>query len=383
MKIVNICLVAYIDGWGYQDNLLPEYEKTAGHEVVVIASANHFPSYIDKETKETIQKKGHDYYYNGVHIYRINNYINTSNLTFICTGIYSILKKEKPDIIFHHGINSSSLHICSLYKALNKNIKIYVDNHADYINESKNKLWNRLIIGGWLKITTGLIQKNIDAFLGVTPARCIYLNERFGIQKDNIFLLPIGCDSKNFDSISQSISDIKKDFGIPSNSFIISSGGKMGKDKGTIELIKAFNAIRKDNYYLILYGKFTDKESEELSKDSQNIIYAGWCDRTKTLKILKMSNIAIWPIHHTTLIEDAIAASTPLIIRKTMNTIHLIDGNGEFIHQGTQEEIISAINKLTSNYKKYTIKATEIRNKIDYKNIVNQIISANFGTWCY
>ena len=46
MKIVHICMIAYIDGWGYQDNLLPEYMANAGHDVVVITNNNKFPSYL-------------------------------------------------------------------------------------------------------------------------------------------------------------------------------------------------------------------------------------------------------------------------------------------------------------------------------------------------
>ena len=39
MKIVHICLSGlYMDGWGYQDNMLAKYHKKAGHDVYVIAN---------------------------------------------------------------------------------------------------------------------------------------------------------------------------------------------------------------------------------------------------------------------------------------------------------------------------------------------------------
>ena len=39
MKIVHLCLSNfYIDNFGYQENILPKYNKDDGHEVTIIAS---------------------------------------------------------------------------------------------------------------------------------------------------------------------------------------------------------------------------------------------------------------------------------------------------------------------------------------------------------
>lgn len=382
MKIVNVSLSVYLDDWGYQENLLPEYELKAGHEVVMIASSNHFPSYLDEKEKKKILEKGKDYYYNGIHIYRVKSFLNTSNQNFICTRIYHILKKEKPDIIFHHGINSSSLPICAFYKMRKKGAKLYVDSHADSINESRYTLWNWVMIKGWLRMTTKLISPWVDRFLGVTPARCVYLNEAFGVSSKKISLLPIGGDTDTYNSIKQSVDEIKGEFKFPKEAIIISSGGKMGKEKGTIELIKAFKTIRQDNFYLVLYGKFSDKETENLALNTEGISYLGWRNRIDTLKILKMSNIAIWPIHHTTLIEDAVVAQTPLIVRKTLNTTHLMDGNGVFLSNGTKEEIEVAILKILQNYDSYKSHTKSVKDKIDYKSIAHQVITGTFPRNC-
>ena len=52
MRIVHICISApYIDGWGYQENLLPRYLQKAGTENYVIASMNDFPVYLKPEAK--------------------------------------------------------------------------------------------------------------------------------------------------------------------------------------------------------------------------------------------------------------------------------------------------------------------------------------------
>jgi 1,2-diacylglycerol 3-alpha-glucosyltransferase len=39
MKIVHLCLSAfYVEGFGYQENVIPRYNRKDGHEVVIIAS---------------------------------------------------------------------------------------------------------------------------------------------------------------------------------------------------------------------------------------------------------------------------------------------------------------------------------------------------------
>lgn len=377
MKIVNLCMVAYIDGWGYQDNLLPEYEAKLGYDTVVIASANHFPNYVNEEIKEDIKSKGKDYYCNGVHVYRRNTYMTTTNLHFWSTGIYKILKKERPDIIFHHGINSSSLLICFLYKIWHPYVSICVDNHADFINQSSSKIWNFIILRCFLRGLLSPFYKRVTKFYGVTPGRCDFLQKVFNIDSEYIDLLPIGADTDKVDEIQLTKIELLDKYAFPNDAFVLIMGGKMGKDKGTYELIQAFISIKQSmpTLVLLLFGTFTDEDTKKLAEDTNGVYIMGWCDRKTTLELLKLAHIAIWPIHHTTLIEDAIASSIPIIVRKTSNTSHLVEGNGEFVIEGNQIEITTAIMRVMKNYTYYQENALKIRTKYSYRNIVRKIVN--------
>lgn len=375
MKIVNICMTAYLDGWGYQDNLLPDYEAKAGHDVIVIAQSGHFPKFMSGKAIDEIKQKGNDYYYGKVHIYRIKAFLNTSGQAFLCTGIYRHLKKEQPDVIFHHGINSSSLLVCVLYKALHPKTTLFVDNHADSINESKHKLWNNLVLHGLLRGIVLLTSRYVSKYYGVTPGRCTYLHDMFGAPKEKIELLPIGGDTDLIESIKETREELRNKYNLPKISIIICSGGKMGKEKGTDHLISAFSKLRIKNpgIQLLLFGKFLDKETEALASNTDGVFCMGWCDRTKTLELLKLSDIAIWPIHHTTLIEDAVALALPVIVRRTSNTSHLVSTNGVFVNTGSEEEIINAIDQILSDYDAYKRNAEKVKDKFSYKNIVRII----------
>ena len=118
----------------------------------------------------------------------------------------------------------------------------------------------------------------------------------------------------------------------------------MGIDKGTYDLINAIEELGTEHKIrLVLFGKFEDNETHELAKTKKFVTIHEWCDRIKTLELLKLADVACWPIHHTTLNEDAIAVETPLIIRKTGTTMHLVDGNGMWLKSGNKDELKKVI----------------------------------------
>ena len=72
MKIVHVCIsMPYVDGWGYQENLLPQYLQTAGTQNSVITSANDLPLYLSSQKRTEIASMGNDYHLGEIHIKRI------------------------------------------------------------------------------------------------------------------------------------------------------------------------------------------------------------------------------------------------------------------------------------------------------------------------
>lgn len=382
MKIVHICLSGYIDGWGYQENLLPAYQAKAGHDVYVITSSNHFPVSIDNFKKKEIEQKGLDYIFEDVRILRIRTYINKNSLSLFGLSLYEILKSVKPDVIFHHNVMLPSLFFAVLYKFTNKSTHIVVDNHADKINQTKKKIWfvlyYRLITRSLLKLLTPYIVK----YYGVTPARCDYLNSVYGVPFKKIDLLPIGGDKELVNSIEDNLVHLKTKHNLPVDSKIIISGGKMGRNKGTISLIEAFKSINNDDHsvLLVLFGSFLDEDTRLIAQSTSGVYIYGWCDRRNSLELLKLSHVACWPVHHTTLIEDAISCSVPIVIRKTNNTIHLVKGNGLFVENGDTKELKIALKNIINEkeYNHFKIKAKELSCQYSYDRIARKVINDIF-----
>lgn len=373
MKIFNICNGCYNEGWGYQENLLPEYEVKAGYDTYVFASRNHFPTYIDDEEKATIIGRGNSYSFNGVHIYRYNTYFHTPGVVFFTSHLLRTLLKEKPDIIFQHGIHFSLLKSV-LFKLMYKKTIIFVDSHTDYINQSRKVVWNfilrKILLGGVVLLSSLFVKK----FYGVSPGRCDYLNKVYPIQLSKISLLPIGFDVDLIKEINDS--NFRERYNINNDAFILCMGGKLEERKGTINLIKSYQKLREyvPNLILVVFGKILDEATKCAIADDKTIINVGWCDRNETIRVLKQSQIAIWPIHHTTLIEDAVGCATPIIVRKTGNTQHLVENNGILITEGNEHELAESIKTIYDKYGVFKAGALQIQNKYSYHAIVRQIV---------
>lgn len=59
--------------------------------------------------------------------------------------------------------------------------------------------------------------------------------------------------------------------------------------------------------------------------------------------------MAVWPKLHTTLVEDAVATNTPLILRYQGSTSHHIRGNGAYLFTGTSIEIRQILDILSNS----------------------------------
>jgi glycosyltransferase involved in cell wall biosynthesis len=371
MKIVHFCPI-YIDNLGYQENLLPFYFKKMGHEVCVI-TPNKLPANFNKTINPN--KK---YYLDGVEIRRIDVFLYVSFTLFATRKLYKNLKDLKPEMLFHHNIDFFSLMICVFYKSKHPECKLFVDNHADMINKTKSSIWFAFYYKFILRIVTKLSSPFVEKFYGVTLGRCDFLEQVFGVNSSKIKLLPIGADTISADKIKADKPELRKKFNITPTDFIIISGGKMGTDKGTDILIAAINHLNKiyPSIKLLLFGQYNDQITLDAIEKSTCVIKFDWCDRIQTLELLKLADISVWPIHHTTLIEDSIACLTPVILRKTRTTEHLLCDDDIYLNECNVDTIIEAIVTIFSDKTgKYFDNTSFIRNNIDYNKIVDEIIS--------
>jgi len=376
IKILHICQY-YNDGWGYQENLLPRYQAKLGHKVVVITSDRR-PYYMGDGNPRIIGTGTFDD--NGIRVERLPIKWEFRNRFVVFKDLMNALEREKPDYIFHHGLTMPSLIVASKYKRKHLNTFLATDNHADLNISARNILWRNFYYRWFWRLKLSPLINNVDIIFGVTPARCYFPVHLLGVPLEKVRLLPIGADIDEVKKIHLNREVIRDEFNIPKDDLIVIAGGKLNSKKGINRLIDALHNIEHQNIKLVLFGSLTDELKEKVSK-SNKIIFVGWLNRQNTLKVLYSSDLAIWPGIHTTLIEDAIAVGTPILLRYHGSTSHHIRGNGLYLFKGDVLEIYQSLKMLFDNkevLEKMRINAIKQRDVLSYDQIAKESIEYYF-----
>ena len=319
MKIVMLCDF-YNEKLEYQENLLAKYYTKHGHDVVIITSTYYsvFDYYSDKYDKNIPSSEAN---INGVKVIRLRYSFNILNRLRKYTGIFEILVKEAPSLIFVHDIMLNIFEVVK-YKKKNPKCSVIMDYHADYSNSAKNWISLKILHGIIRKYYLDRSKKYIDKIFPVVPAGFVFLNEVYNIPYDDMELLPLGADTdlgKNTRLNNEGI-NIRKKYGINSNDFVIFSGGKLDPRKKLELLIEAFIYIDNPNCYLFIIGDSSDIDldyKEKLIRKSQenpNIFFTGWLLNTEVYKYLNASDLAVFPASQSILWQQAISMHLPLIV---------------------------------------------------------------------
>lgn len=383
MKIVHVCLCGtFGEDYAYQDNLLPKYHKKLGHEVTVIA-----PVYCKINTQtgeEELAPSGTKYLSDGIKLIRlipfIKSHINIRLHTF--KGLYKTLINESPDLLFVHGIDSPSYYYCLKYARKNPRISIVFDNHADWNNSYHNKFafyWAKYIIKNLIAKPALRLAKQ---FYGVTPARCKFLTEMYGIPKERIKLLPFGADDNelNIKDKNELRVKIRNQYNIGENDFLIVTGGKIDRRKNIHLLAEVVSKIDNSNIKLLIFGAANDEMKEYFSriKDSR-IIQIGWVSSNSVYQYFYAADFVMFPGLHSVLWEQMLATSVPCAITRLdgfeyvnfNDNCILMDGN-------TVDYYIQIIEKVTSDHHFYNTLKQNAQSKLSeqfmYSKIAQQVI---------
>ena len=380
MKIVHICLACfYVEGMGYQENILPKMHKMMGHDVTILASDFTF------EPSGKIQKRALGDYINkdGVKVKVIEK---KSGLPFLARyriykGLYYELEIEKPQIIFVHGGQFHPVKDIVEYVKKN-NVKLYIDQHGDYyntpVNDIKGFIWQKIIYRHCVR----KLAKYAIRVYGTTPWRCKYLKEVYGIKDEKIALLMVGGDDYKIDfekknEISQTI---REEHGIKSDDFLIVTGGKIDQQKNIHLLMQAINEIENDNVKLIVFGcpsKDMEDSIEKLSGSSK-IRMIGWLDSDDVYKYFMAADLVVFPGTHSVMWEQACACGTPCVFKHWEYMRHIdLDGNCEFLYSDSKEEIHKIIQGIVCDKNKYNEMKENARkgiNEFSYRKIAKEAI---------
>lgn len=357
MKILHCCLANYyIDDFGYQENIITKMHKLQGHDVKILASTE-----VIKATKLAYTVPSSYISKDGIPITRIP-YINwlphfVAKKLRIYTSIRKNLERFKPDIIFLHNVQFIGVKEVVKYAKKSK-VKIYADNHTDYMNSAKNWFSKNILHKIIYKWCVKHIEPYVIKFWGVTPSRRDFLVDFYKVNPNKVDLLVMGVDDSEIDLNSTETTrlQIRSKLNISDDQFVIITGGRITRQKNIHVLMDVINDLKAYNIKLIVFGKVRDDIKDEIEKfsDSSNILMLGWQSNLEINNLFFASDLAFFPSRHSVLWEQATGCGLPAVFRRYEGYTHLnVGGNCIFIDEVNKSLIKKTILSIYGNKGKY------------------------------
>lgn len=184
--------------------------------------------------------------------------------------VLQIIKEFQPHII--HGAVFEGVTMAAVNGFIKRVPIVIVEETSD----PQNRSWKgNLLMKGLVSFA--------DVVVGVSPASVAYLTDTLKIRKNKVVLINNGVAIPEAVPHGQ-VSELKVQFGLTDNDFVIGSVGRMLSDatKRFSDLIKAFAIVvqHAENAKLLLVGEGEEKENYiRLSKElniSDKVIFAGY-----------------------------------------------------------------------------------------------------------
>lgn len=381
MRILHLCLGNFfIDNYSYQENMLPKYHVLQGHDVTMIASLFTFDEkgrgvYMPKPSKYK-DKDGFD-------VIRLayKTPVRWNRFFRHFEGLYESMEAVNPDIIFSHNVSYGDTTVVKAYLKKHPQVKLYADNHADYINSAKN-WWSKHVLH---PIIWRHYAKVIEPFMvkcyGVTPMRCRFLKEMYHLNTNVVEYLPLGVDDSLIPNNRKEVRfKVRKSLGINDDDFLIFTGGKIDRIKNTHVLIDSLERLNNPKLHLVLCGVLTS-QMEYLKKTidvNSRIHYLGWCNSEQVMNYMVAADLACFPGTHSTLWEQSIGVGLPAIFKRWPEMEHVnVNGNCVFVKGEDVEELTTVLGELTNKNEKYVklqILSEEASKTLLYSEIAKRAI---------
>lgn len=385
MKIVHICLGSFfIDNYSYQENILPKYHKKMGFEVTVIASLVSF----NKSGKPCfLLHESQNYTADGIKIIRVDYKAFIKPINRILrryNNVFKLLKEESPDIIFIHGGQFLDVKYVVKYVKKYPNVRVVADFHSDYQNSGLNWISKNILHRYIWKIAIKRVEPFLIKIYCITPGVKKFIKESYNLAEDKIELLPLAADDEVLLNINyeETRMKIRKELNVTDRDIVIIHGGKLDKNKRTIELIEAIQKMP-DNIHLIIFGNSEPKYENQiktLSNGDSRIHLIGWIDQESVYSYFIAADVACFSGGQSVLWQQAIASGLPLVCRYWYGADYLdVGGNVLFLPESTSSLIYNGLNLLVNNPELIKsmseVAKTKGRDYFSYKRIAKKVVN--------
>ena len=360
MNILHVNLaMGYTEGLNYQENCVSKCHALAGHKVTVITTPYCFNKG-EWGPCQTSFDYSNEY---GVHVvrlpflYKLPYKINKQIGRF--SGTYQAIEQANPDVICIHNIQFQDIRVFAKYKKQHPNVKIFIDNHADFSNSARTWVSKNILYRFWWKPCAKAIEPCTEKFFGVMPSRVDFLSDIYGIDKKKCGLLVMGADD---DAVAEAKkpevrAEVRRKHKIAADDFLIVTGGKIDAFKTqTLLLMQAVKQIQDKKVKLLVFGSIEEQLRDKVEKfcDGEKIQYIGWAKGNQSYEYFAAAGLGVFPGRHSVYWEQVAGLGIPMVCKYWEGTTHIdLGGNAEFIREDSVECIEKILKEIIDSPDKY------------------------------
>ena len=223
-----------------------------------------------------------------------------------------------------------------------------------------------------------------DAVASESELQTSIFVEQFNVEREKIFPLPVGVDTKYISGQIASQGPSRGDVGLSAGDFVLVSANRLDRMKGLGYLIEAVSILEKEieNIKLLLIGRGPEEghlRAYAKSKKVENrVVFIRSVPEEQFYKVLALGDVYVSPGFHyisVTGLLDAMACGLPIV--STVKSFCVENGvNGYTVGKGSAAEIAEAVERIydADRAKVFGRRSLDIAQKFDYDSIVDEAI---------
>mgnify|MGYP001715401213 FL=1 len=351
MKIVFLGLAStYTPGLTYQDNYLCTQTLADGHAVTYLSNPEKFVNgeIVETGAEDTVLP-------DGLHLIRLPYVkLGTDIVTKkvrVFRGVYDILEREKPDLIFCHNLQYWSVRDVVRYKKDHPAVKFYADTHTDYNNSGTNWLSLHVLHRIFYRHLVRLVPPYLDRYFYVADECRQFSHEVYGIPNEKMEFYPLGGTLLSDEEYAAVRAKRRAELGLGETDRLYIHSGKLDALKRSDELLRAFSAVDDPHAVLAVIGSIP-REREAvllpLIAADKRIRYLGWKSGEELQEYLCAADLYCQPGSQSATMQNALCRYCPVMLYP--HPSHTVDyDRGEVLWVKTQADMEAVFRSLAAD----------------------------------
>jgi glycosyltransferase involved in cell wall biosynthesis len=187
-------------------------------------------------------------------------------------------------------------------------------------------------------------------------------------------------DSMHMDRKAEIREQIREQYGVKKDDFLIVTGGKIDKNKNVHLLAETVAAIDNSRLRLLIFGNIEESVRQIIDGlNSDKIIKAGWIPSDRVYDYFYAADLVAFPGLHSVLWEQAVASRVPCAFSKIDGFDHVdVGGNAFFFEEPTvecyKESLLKVLNDSAYYAQLQKCADSDIVDVFLYSHIAEQVI---------